>query len=264
VQDHFAVRHGSADGSGAAKVPLTQPLPQMLTKWARQHAIYRMPVPNGVQLQPRELLRDDVFRRLRDAIVDGTFAPGEQLRDAELAGWLGVSRTPIREALLRLAQAGLVVSEPGKSTTVTSLDVRATRDAQSVVAAMHGLAVREAVPHLTEDDLARMRAANTRFAAALRSGDVDAALAADDELHAIPVAAAANRAVKTVLDQFTPVLRRVERLRFSSLTGRGSVALHEKLIGLCTAGDQDAAAEVSWETWQTLEPLVEVATRSES
>ena len=51
-----------------------------------------------------------------DAIVDGTFAPGEQLRDLELAGWLGVSRTPVREALLRLAEAGLVVAEPGRST----------------------------------------------------------------------------------------------------------------------------------------------------
>ena len=96
-----------------------------------------MPVPQGVVTPPRELLRDDVYRRLRDAIVDGTFAPGEQLRDIELAGWLRVSRTPIREALQRLAQAGLVVAEPGRSTSVTSLDLRATRDAQSVVASMH-------------------------------------------------------------------------------------------------------------------------------
>ena len=54
----------------------------------------------------RSLLRDDVFARLRDAIVDGTFAPGEQLRDLELADWLGVSRTPVREALLRLRRPG--------------------------------------------------------------------------------------------------------------------------------------------------------------
>ena len=80
--------------------------------------------------QPRSLLRDDVYRRLRDAIVDGTFAPGEQLRDGELAAWLGVSRTPVREALLRLAEAGLVVAQPGRSTTVSPLDVRAVRDAR--------------------------------------------------------------------------------------------------------------------------------------
>ena len=214
-----------------------------------------MPVP-AESIPPRELLRDDVYRRLRDGIVDGTFAPGEQLRDAELAGWLGVSRTPIREALQRLAQAGLVVTEPGRSTSVTSLDLRATRDAQAVVAAMHQLAVREAVGQLTAADFAGMRTANKQFAAALRSGDVDAALAADDELHAIPVTAAANQAVRAVLEQFTPLLRRVERRRFSTLTGRGSVALHDRLIRLCEAGQAEQAAAVSWETWQTLEPLL--------
>ena len=214
-----------------------------------------MPVPVE-PVPPRELLRDDVYRRLRDAIVDGTFAPGEQLRDAELAGWLGVSRTPIREALQRLAQAGLVVTEPGRSTSVTSLDLRATRDAQAVVAAMHQLAVREAVGQLTRADFARMRATNKRFAAALRANDVDAALAADDELHAVPVTAAGNQAVQLVLDQFTPLLRRVERRRFASLTGRGSVALHDNLIRLCEAGQAEQAAAVSWETWQTLEPLL--------
>lgn len=218
-----------------------------------------MPVPQSV-VPPRELLRDDVYRRLRDAIVDGSFAPGEQLRDGELAEWLGVSRTPIREALLRLAHAGLVVAAPGRSTTVTSLDLRATRNAQSVVAAMHRLAVQEAVGQLTADDLVRMRGANARFAAALRAGDVDAALAADDELHAIPVAAAGNDAARAVLDQFTPVLRRVERLRFASLTGRGSVELHDRLIAHCEAGRADDAAAVSWETWQTLAPLLEAAT----
>jgi DNA-binding FadR family transcriptional regulator len=62
--------------------------------------------------------------------------------------------------------------------------------------------------------------------------------------------------VQLVLDQFTPLLRRVERRRFSSLTGRGSVALHDNLIRLCEAGQVEQAAAVSWETWQTLEPLL--------
>ena len=216
-----------------------------------------MPVPASEPSPSRALLRDDVYRRVRDAIVDGTLAPGEQLRDQELAAWLGVSRTPVREALLRLQQAGLVAALPGRSTTVASMDTRAARDAQAVVASMHELAVREAVGQLTAGDLSRMRDANARFEAALRVGDADAALDADDELHGIPVAAAGNAALAAVLDQFTPVLRRVERLRFGSLSGRGSVALHARLIDLCEAGEREAAAEVSHETWQTLAPLLD-------
>ena len=216
-----------------------------------------MPVPSAPLPVSRGLLRDDVYRRLRDAIVDGTLEPGEQLRDQELAAWLGVSRTPVREALLRLQQAGLVASLPGRSTTVATLDSRAARDAQAVVAQLHRLAVHEAVGQLTAGDLGRMRDANERFRAALVAGDADSALEADDELHGIPVAAAGNAALAAVLEQLTPVLRRVERLRFGSLSGRGSVALHARLIDLCEAGDREAAAEVSHQTWQTLAPLLD-------
>ena len=140
----------------------------------------RMPLPEHAAPIDRRLLRDDVYRRLRDAIVDGSLAPGEQLRDVELAAWLGVSRTPVREALLRLAEAGLVVASPGRSTTVSSLDMRAVRDARDVVAAMHEVAVREAVERLTEADLEAMREANDRFRSAIEQGDVDEALRADD------------------------------------------------------------------------------------
>jgi DNA-binding GntR family transcriptional regulator len=215
-----------------------------------------MPIPENVPAIDRRLLRDDVYGRLRDAIVDGSLAPGEQLRDGELAAWLGVSRTPVREALLRLAEAGLVVAQPGRSTTVSSLDLRDVRDARDVVAAMHELAVREAVGSLTPADLEGMREANRRFRAAIEQGDVEAAVRADDELHGIPVAVASNRALAAVLDQFTPVLRRAERLRFSSLGGRASLARHDELIRLCAAGDADQAAAVAFDTWHSL-PTIE-------
>ncbi|TCK22310.1 GntR family transcriptional regulator [Pseudonocardia endophytica] len=213
-----------------------------------------MPIPEGAGPLERSLLRDDVYLRLRDAIVDGSLAPGEQLRDGELAQWLGVSRTPVREALLRLGQAGLVVAAPGRSTTVSSLDARAAHDAQAVVAAMHELAVATAVPLLTADDLASMRAANERFRTAVATGDVDAALAADDAFHAVPVRAGGNAAIVSVLDQFTPLVRRLERVRFATLAGRASVARHARLVDLCERGDAAEAAIVSRETWATLDP----------
>ena len=218
-----------------------------------------MPIPENSPVADRTLLRDDVFIRIRDAIVDGTFAPGEQLKDGELAEWLGVSRTPVREALLRLAQGGLVVAQPGRSTIVSTLERRAIWDARDVVAAMHELAVREAVPALTASDLDAMRDANRRFAAAIDAGDVDAALRADDELHGVPVAVCRNAALFAVLDQFTPVLRRAERLRFASLDGRASFARHEDLIELCAAADAEGAAAVAFDTWHSLATTVEPA-----
>ncbi len=215
-----------------------------------------MPIPHDSPAIDRRLLRDDVYRRLRDAIVNGTLAPGEQLRDGDLAAWLGVSRTPVREALLRLAEAGLVTAQPGRSTTVTTLTERSVREARDVVAAMHQLAVREAVDSLTEDDLETMRAANVRFRAAVAAGDVDAALAADDELHAVPVAVAGNGALGAVLDQFTAVLRRAERLRFSSVDANASADRHDELIQACADRDVPRAERIAAKTWSTL-PAVE-------
>lgn len=213
-----------------------------------------MPVPQSAPLPDRRLLRDDVYGHLRDAIIDGTLEPGEQLRDAELATWLGVSRTPIREALLRLGQTGLVVAQPGRSTTVSTISSRALREARDVVAAMHELAVREAVPAMGVDDLQEMREANERFEQAILAGDVDAALAADDALHGVPVRVCDNRSLVTVLEQFTPVLRRVERLRFASIVGRASVGRHDELIRLCAAGDREGAAGVAFGTFHGLSP----------
>jgi len=211
-----------------------------------------MPVPKSSDHAGRRLLRDDVYGHLRDAIIDGTLEPGEQLRDAELATWLGVSRTPIREALLRLGQTGLVVAQPGRSTIVSGISSRALREARDVVAAMHQLAVRDAVPRMTEDDLQLMREANDTFARAVAAGDADGALDADDALHGVPVTVCGNRSLITVLEQFTPVLRRVERLRFASIDGRNSVRRHDELIRLCAAGDSDGAAAVAFGTFYGL------------
>ncbi|WP_432164568.1 GntR family transcriptional regulator [Streptomyces sp. bgisy031] len=218
-----------------------------------------MPVPQSRGLVSRSLLRETAYQAIRDAIVDGTLAPGERLNDAALVEWLGVSRTPVREALTRLEQMGLVQTKPGRHTLVSPLDVRAVRNAQSVTTAMHELAVREAVPHLSATELDAMRNANARFAHALRGNDAAAALAADDDFHNITVTACANDAVRTVLEQFTPLLRRLERVHFSSLSGRGSVAQHERIISLCEAGDTEGAVAATRANWQTLRPLLDIS-----
>ena len=214
-------------------------------------ATYCMPIPSNSVGVDRSLLRDNVYSRLRDAIVDGTFQPGEQLKDGELAEWLGVSRTPIREALLRLASSGLVVAIPGRSTTVTTIDAKAAGDARDVIAAMHAMVVRQVAGKLSAAELERMREANRRFGAAVASGDVNAALDADEELHRVPVAALGNQAVEAVLEQFDPLVRRAEKQRFGG-DGRSSIERHEKLIDLLAEGDADEASITAFDIWHSL------------
>ncbi|POH61117.1 GntR family transcriptional regulator [Arthrobacter glacialis] len=209
------------------------------------------PLPHGIH--KRSLLRDDVYDSIRNAIIDGIFAPGERLKDPELESWLGVSRTPIREALLRLERAGLVVTTPGRATIVAPLDAQSTRNAQQVVAAMHELAARLAVPALGPNQIAAMVAANAGFSAALDADDVDAALTADDKFHAVMVDASGNAMIPVVLEQAMPVLRRSEYQRFSTDDARHSVTVHAQIIKLASVGDADGAALATRENWLSLD-----------
>lgn len=216
-----------------------------------------MPVPAESGKHTRSLLREQAYVSLRDAIIDGTFRPGEKLRDAELEEWLGVSRTPIREAIGRLEAAGLVHTTPGRSTVVSTIDRKTVLDAQAVAAAMHALAIRTAVPLMGPAEIKAMTKANKDFAAAFAAGDAEAALRSDDEFHGVAVTASRNDTLRSVLEQVTPTLRRLEFLRFSSLTGRESIAQHKRIIDLCRRGEADAAAEATQRNWETLASLVE-------
>jgi DNA-binding GntR family transcriptional regulator len=135
---------------------------------------------------------------------------------------------------------------------VAPYDRQSTASAQQVVAAMHELAARLAVPLLAPADLEVMTRANEAFAEALDSQDVERALAADDELHNVLVAASGNGVVAAVLEQWTPVLRRVERQRFGSFAARQSVDQHARIIGCAAAGDAEGAALASRENWLSL------------
>jgi DNA-binding GntR family transcriptional regulator len=216
-----------------------------------------MPVPK-LQAQPaRTLLRDEAYARIRDAILDGTLEPGEQLRDAELSVWLGLSRTPIREALARLEDYGLVESEPNRYTRVAPLDRRDAQDAFEVVAALHALAATLGVPRVAESELEAMRSANAKFKAALDRSDVDQALAGDDRFHAVLVQASANREIARSLERLAPRVQRLEQARFASLAGRRSVAQHARIIELCAAGDAEAAADAVRDNWLSLGALID-------
>ncbi|WUL52709.1 GntR family transcriptional regulator [Amycolatopsis sp. NBC_00348] len=200
----------------------------------------------------RPLLRDEAYDRIRHAIVDGSLPPGAALRDADLADQLGLSKAPIRQALLRLADDGLVDSKPQSYTRVSEVMSPDVLDAREIVRLLHEFAVRQAVAKVGRDDVAAMRAANDRFAAAIEAGDVAAAVKADDELHDVPVRLAGNAAVSATLDRYTPLLRRLEHARFSSALAWNSMERHTRLIDALEKRDTDTAVSVIATIWTDL------------
>lgn len=206
---------------------------------------------------PRTSLREQVYAMLLDAIVSGELAPGLRLRDSELAMELRVSRTPVREALQRLEDEGLVQAFPGALTRVAPLDASDAREAVPVIAALHAVATRTAVPRLTPADLTALRQANAAFAAALAADDTLAALAGDDDLHDLFLRVAGNGELQRTLDRLMPRVRRLELARFRSLQGRASVRQHEAIIAAAEQGEARRAAELVEENWLSLGRLLE-------
>jgi DNA-binding GntR family transcriptional regulator len=211
----------------------------------------------SLQRVERSLLRDRAYRMVRDAIVTGELAPGAVIRDAELAERVGLSRTPVREALARLADDGLVETKPHSWTRVRPLVLREIRDALVVVRAMHELAVRLSVPLMTERHHDLMRSANKRFAAALEAGKVEAAVDADDALHDVPVAVLGNRVLAATIERQLPTIRRLERLRFGSLLGRRSIVWHDQFIDACEDRDVETAVAITTRIWTSLFEMFE-------
>jgi DNA-binding GntR family transcriptional regulator len=205
----------------------------------------------------RTLLRDTAYEAIRDAIVRGDIPPGAAMSNAAVAEQLGLSRAPVRDALARLANEGLVETKPQSYTRVTPLVPKEVRDAAAVVGVLHELATRTAVPLLTAGHLDAMREANRRFEGATRAGDVDAAMDFDDELHSVLVGVCGNRAVAATIERYTPLIRRLERRQFSSARARRSVQRHDELIAACAAGDVDEAIRVTLRIWRSLEDLAD-------
>ena len=205
----------------------------------------------------RPLLRDEAYERIRRAIIDGSLPPGTLLRDADLAEQLGLSRAPVRQALLRLAEERLVDSKPQSYTRVAELVPRDVREARQLIRALQEFAVREAMPRLGPAEVAEMRSANERFAAAIESGDLDAAVAADDVLHDVPVRVYGNRALAATIDRHLPLLRRLEYARFGSTLGQSSVRRHAELIDAIEAGDTAAAVAIVSTIWTDLDAALE-------
>ncbi len=123
-----------------------------------------MPIPQTEETTgPRRLLRDVVFDKMLAAIVDGTLEPGERLNDDQLVRWLGVSRTPVREAIAQLHSYGLVEIEANRYTRVAERDESVYAEAAQLLEGLHDLGAKLAANKL---DASSRKALSKSLAAA--------------------------------------------------------------------------------------------------
>jgi DNA-binding GntR family transcriptional regulator len=216
-----------------------------------------MPVPEQRDAIERHLLRDTAYEALRDAIVTGTFIPGEMLHDTELCSWLGLSRTPVRGALARLEEEGLIETAPQRFTRVTPLRQGDAHALFPVLAALHALATELAVPRLGPTHHRRLRHENDLHIAALTARDAARAYASDDRFHGVFVTASDNPEIPQALERLAPRLHRLELLRTGAMPGRRALAQHEAIIARSANGDARGAASAVRENWLELGAMIE-------
>ena len=145
-------------------------------------------------------LRELVFTTLRQAILKGELQPGERLMEIQLAEKMGVSRTPIREAIRKLSVEGLVTLIPRKGAVVAGISRKMLTDVLQVRMTLEKMAYACAFGNFTEKDIAELQKAEEAFETAVENGDLIELTTADEEFHYVIYHAANNDKLKEILD----------------------------------------------------------------
>ena len=169
-------------------------------------------------------LRDVVFNTLRQAILRGELKPGERLLEIHLANKLGVSRTPIREAVRKLELENLVIMIPRKGAVVAEITEKSLRDVLEVRRALEALAVKLACKKITDEEIEELKTAAKGFEDALTTGDVTIFAEADVKFHDIIYYATDNQRLIALLYNLREQMYRY-RVEYLKRT-----EVHEKLL----------------------------------
>lgn len=169
-------------------------------------------------------LREVVFNTLRQAILTGELKPGERLMEIHLANRLGVSRTPIREAIRKLELEGLVTMIPRRGAEVAQITEKSMNDVLEVRRALDALCVELACERITQEKLEELKAACDDFEKAVKTKDVKKIAQADVILHDIIVEATGNQRLIQMVNNLS---EQMYRYRFEYIKDSEQ---HENLV----------------------------------
>lgn len=188
-------------------------------------------------------LRDVVFNTLRESILKGEMKPGERLMEIHLASRLGVSRTPIREAIRMLELEGLVTMIPRRGAEVAQISVKGLRDVLEVRQALDALAMELACARITDEEIRTLRKACDEFATLTGTQDAIAIAQADVNLHDIIVRASGNDRLAQMVGNLSQQMYRyrLEYIKDVSQHGR-LIEEHEEIYRCISTRDREAGA----------------------
>jgi DNA-binding GntR family transcriptional regulator len=211
----------------------------------------------------RRSLGDDVYSVLRTLIVQGQLPPAAPVIEGRVASVMGVSRTPVREALQRLEYDGLLSTRPGHITRVSTVSLGDISQTYPLIAVLEGLAARLATPQLTATDLRHMEALTRQMAQHHRQREIDKLLRVDAEFHGVLHSRAGNPRLKRIVRELRTQMERFEYAYFSSPQNfRSSIRRHRKLVHILRRGDPEVSERTLQRQWRLgMKAMVELVGR---
>ena len=190
-------------------------------------------------------LRDVVFYTLRQAILKGELKPGERLMEMQLANQLGVSRTPIREAIRKLELEGLVLMIPRRGAVVAKITEKDLRDVLEVRTSLEKLAIELACQRMPDETIPDLRQALEAFKEALKKEDLTAQAEKDEQFHDVIFKSTGNQRLIQMLNNLREQMYRY-RLEYLKECGAhgGRVEGHEAIIQALSVKDKEKAADI--------------------
>lgn len=207
-----------------------------------------MPIPEDFATPARLSAKDRAFSQLQAWISDGTLCSGEKLNDTELSKALGISRTPVREALQQLATQGFVEMFPGKETKVTIIEQKDISKILPPLAVLQALSAELATPIIDEKTITQLRNINQIFAHTISNSDYYSALKLDEQFHECIVKIIDN---SYMLNIIAMLQAHVRRLFFSKaiILSKTSIEEHEMIIQAFESRDKELAAKIMKNNW---------------
>ncbi|MGE5558531.1 MAG: GntR family transcriptional regulator [Bacillota bacterium] len=179
-----------------------------------------------INLDNYKPLRELVFESIRDAILSGNLPPGERLMEIQLADEMGVSRTPVREALRKLELDGLVVVAPRKGAYVAGISSKDITEVFEIRGALEGLAAELAVERITEEELDQLEKILYQVASCVDSNNLEGMIDADTHFHEMLYLASRNARLSQIVHNLREQIQRFRKFSLSS-PGRMREALEE-------------------------------------
>ncbi|MFY9323791.1 MAG: GntR family transcriptional regulator [Syntrophomonadaceae bacterium] len=217
-----------------------------------------------VNLESYKPLRELVFDALREAIINGTLKPRERLMEIQLAEELGVSRTPIREALRKLELEGFIVMVPRKGAYVADISFKDIADVFEIRAALEALAAGLAAERITDEELEEMERLVAEKAEAISGYDMDRLIRVDTLFHDAIYKASRNQRLTNIINNLR---EQIQRYRTTSLAYPGrmkrSLEEHRGIVEAIQSRDPQIAQQVAREHIENAETSIIEAIKKE-